>query len=101
MRGHLPLTRVALVLAGIAGVACTTACAPARQSAPVPKAPFIVYLAPSWRGGSDDHDGLSPSSAILTLARAEQVLEQHKPSTDVQVRIQQGTYTADPTKWTF
>ena len=37
---------------------------------------FTIYLAPASKGGSDSHTGLTTSSPILTLARAQQVLQQ-------------------------
>jgi hypothetical protein len=62
---------------------------------------FTIYLAPASKGGSDSHTGLTTSSPILTLARAQQVLQQKKPDTNVQVRITQGTYVAGETDWTY
>lgn len=62
---------------------------------------FRIYLAPASKGGSDSHTGLTKSSPILTLARVQQVLAKKKPKTDVQVRIDQGTYVAGETDWTF
>lgn len=62
---------------------------------------FTIYLAPANKGGSDSHTGLTTSSPVLTLARAQQVLAQHKPDSDVQVRIEQGTYVAGETDWTY
>jgi hypothetical protein len=60
--------------------------------------PFRVYLAPT---GSDANSGLSPTSAVHTLGRAQAVLQEAAPTTDVEVRIEQGTYAAPPTAWTF
>lgn len=62
---------------------------------------LTVYLAPASKGGSDKHTGLSTKSPVLTLARAQQVLEQSKPTGDVVVRIVQGTYVAGQTTWSF
>jgi Right handed beta helix region len=58
-------------------------------------------MAPANKGGSDAHTGLSQSSAVLTLARVQQVLEQRKPAGDVVVRIDQGNYVAGQTTWTY
>jgi hypothetical protein len=64
-------------------------------------ASITVYMAPSSKHGSDRHTGLTSSSPVLTLARVQQVLEQRKPTGDVTVRIQQGTYVAGQTNWSF
>src|SRR5262245_13701606 len=102
MRTRIPRTLITLaVTAAAAGIA------PAARAAisPVPAAAVAatthVYLAPSAKGGNDHNTGLSPSSPILTLARAQQVLQQAKPAGDVQVLIRQGTYIAGPLRWTF
>ena len=71
------------------------------RTAPAATSVFTIYLAPASKGGSDSHTGLTTSSPILTLARAQQVLQQKKPDTDVQVRITQGTYVAGETDWTY
>lgn len=60
---------------------------------------FTVYLAPN---GSDSNDGLSPASPVATLVRAQQVLIAARPTTDVEIRIRQGTYEAPPMhNWRF
>ncbi|WP_460515052.1 right-handed parallel beta-helix repeat-containing protein [Flindersiella endophytica] len=61
-----------------------------------PQAAFTVYLAPTSAGGSDANDGLTPATAVNTLVRVQGVLRQHRPATDVEVRIRQGTYVAPP-----
>jgi Right handed beta helix region len=95
----IPPILVSLALAGIAGGAWTAAGAASLRAASV--AAITVYLAPSSKGGSDQHTGLSPSSPVLTLARAQQVLQQRNPTGNVEVRIEQGTYVAGQTRWTF
>ncbi|GAA3435155.1 right-handed parallel beta-helix repeat-containing protein [Kutzneria kofuensis] len=67
------------------------------QADPAPP-PFTVYLDPA---GSDANNGLSTSTAVRTLARAQDVITAARPQADVQVRIKQGTYTAPTTTWTF
>ena len=112
MNGHgevRPLHRAPrqlAVLGGlIAAVAALGAAAPMTAlgaAKPAPATPTLtVYLAPANKGGSDSHTGLTTSSPILTLARAQQVLTRIQPKTDVQVRIEQGTYVAGETDWTF
>jgi hypothetical protein len=66
------------------------------------QAVFTVYMAPTSAGGSDANDGLTPSTAVNTLVRVQAVLRDHRPSTDVEVRIKQGTYVAPPFhNWRF
>lgn len=95
------------VLGGlIAAVAALGAAAPVTaMGAGKPASPasptLTIYLAPANKGGSDSHTGLTTSSPILTLARAQQVLARIQPKTDVQVRIEQGTYVVGETDWTF
>lgn len=60
------------------------------------QAVFTVYMAPTSAGGSDANGGLTPSTAVNTLVRVQAVLRQHRPTTDVEVRIKQGTYVAPP-----
>lgn len=97
-----PLSRIlgSAVLAGVlaGGQAAWAGLQPATSAA---AATTTVYLAPAAKGGADQHTGLSASSPILTLARAQQVLAQRKPAGDVYVRIEQGTYVTGQTKWTF
>ncbi|HEY8472997.1 MAG TPA: hypothetical protein VIL37_10240 [Natronosporangium sp.] len=60
--------------------------------------PFRVYMSPS---GADNNSGLSPEEPVQSLARAQEVLQAAAPTTDVEVRIEQGVYIAPPTTWTF
>jgi hypothetical protein len=78
-----------------------TAWADLQPATSAAAATTTVYLAPAAKGGSDQHTGLSASSPVLTLARAQQVLQQRKPAGDVYVRIGQGTYVTGQTRWTF
>lgn len=59
---------------------------------------FTVYMSPS---GVDTNDGHTPGSAVRTLARVQQVLAAERPRSDVEVRINQGTYVAPETAWSF
>lgn len=61
-------------------------------------APFVVYLDP---GGDDARGGLTPADAVLTLARAQAIVEAAAPERDVEVRIAQGTYVGQSVKWTY
>ena len=56
-----------------------------------------VYLDP---GGSDSNDGTAPERAVRSLTAAQRVIAAARPGTDVEVRIQQGTYVATPVQWT-
>lgn len=96
------LSAAAAVLAsGVAAATIPAAAMTRHRSAPAAAPPLTIYLAPASKGGSDSHTGLTRSSPILTLAHAEKVLQQKNPKTDVQVRIDQGTYVAGETDWTF
>ena len=99
MPGRLSLIAVSAAVA--AGVAAATVPALAATGRPAAAAPLVIYLAPASKGGLDTNTGLTKSSPILTLAHAQTVLEQKNPNTDVQVRIEQGTYIAGETDWTF
>ena len=59
---------------------------------------YRLYLSPH---GSDDNSGRTPQDPLLTLAGAHDVLTSDRPTTDVEVRIAQGTYVAPPTMWQF
>ncbi|NUR49554.1 MAG: hypothetical protein HOV71_15600 [Hamadaea sp.] len=60
--------------------------------------PFTIYVAP----GDDTGDtGLTPSSPVGSLARAQQVLRDEAPDSDVEIRISPGTYTAPQTAWNY
>jgi hypothetical protein len=101
MPRRLPRILVSLALAGMVAAASSAAWATSLQAAPAAATRLTVYLAPASKGGSDQHSGLSPASPVLTLARAQRVLQQQKPTGDVQIRIDQGTYTAGQSRWTF
>jgi hypothetical protein len=59
---------------------------------------FRLYLDPS---GSDSNSGRSRNDPIQSLAKAHDLLRSARPTTDVEVRIAQGTYTAPPIVWRF
>ena len=56
-----------------------------------------VYLDPR---GSDGNDGTTPDRAVRSLMAAQRLIAAARPGTDVEVRIQQGTYDAPPVQWT-
>jgi hypothetical protein len=58
--------------------------------------PFTVYMSST---GSDAADGSTASTAVVTLDRVEEIIRNSAPSTDVEVRITQGTYVAGQTNW--
>lgn len=60
--------------------------------------PFTVYLDPA---GDDANGGLSPDDAVLTLARAQEIIVAAAPDRDVEVRIAQGTYFGQNVTWTY
>jgi hypothetical protein len=62
---------------------------------------LTVFVAPSNKGGADAHTGLSRSSPILTLGRAQAVIRAANPAADVVVDILQGDYTVGETDWSF
>jgi hypothetical protein len=57
---------------------------------------FTIYLATTANGGTDGNDGLTPQTAVNTLARVEQVIRAAAPQSDVEVRIGQGKYASPP-----
>lgn len=59
--------------------------------------PFTVYLDPA---GDDAHGGLSLDDAVLTLARAQEIIIAAAADRDVEVRIAQGTYFGQNVTWT-
>lgn len=87
------LVRVTVALLGVVSLVPVGSASASTEPA---QAVFTVYMAPTNGGGSDANDGLTPSTAVNTLVRVQAVLRQHRPTTDVQVRIKQGTYVAPP-----
>ncbi|HEX6468122.1 MAG TPA: right-handed parallel beta-helix repeat-containing protein [Streptosporangiaceae bacterium] len=65
--------------------------------APRPVTVLRVYLAPD---GSDSNDGTAQDRAVRTLDAVQRVIAAARPDTDVEVRIQHGTYVAAPVQWT-
>ncbi|MBO0870035.1 MAG: right-handed parallel beta-helix repeat-containing protein, partial [Micromonosporaceae bacterium] len=57
---------------------------------------FTVYMATVAAGGTDANSGLSAQQPVTTLARVQQILQQNKPHSDVEVRIRQGRYASPP-----
>lgn len=84
----------------VAWAASSTA-ASARPSTASAAPTLTIYLAPSNKGGSDKHTGLSSKSPILTLAEAQKILGAKDPKGNVIIRIDQGTYVAAQTNWSF
>lgn len=102
MPRRLPRILVPFAVAAIVAAASSAAWATSQRTASATAVQgTTVYLAPASKGGSDKRTGLSWSSPILTPARAQEVLEQQKPTGDVQIQIDQGTYVAGQTRWTF
>lgn len=62
-----------------------------------PDAPYTLYLDPA---GDDTRDGLTPATALLTLARAHQLIEATDPDRDVEIRIAPGRYHLQQVIWT-
>jgi hypothetical protein len=86
--------RIGSALAGVvlAATCLSTATADAAGA-------FTVYMSAT---GSDSANGLTPSTAVKSLVRVQEVLRESKPTTDVEVRINQGTYVAPPMHdWRF
>jgi hypothetical protein len=50
--------------------------------------------------GSDAADGLTPKTGVRSLRRAQRVIADLRPKTDVEVRIAPGTYVAPQVRWT-
>ena len=60
--------------------------------------PLRIYLAPD---GDDGNDGQSPQTAILTLLRANALLEARQPRRPVTVVIGLGTYFGQRVNWRY
>lgn len=63
-----------------------------------PSGPFVVWMASD---GDDGRSGRIESNAVETLGRVQQILEQHQPQRDVEVRIASGRYRAQTIEWSF
>jgi Right handed beta helix region len=101
VRRRLSRLLLRLTITGLVLTGSVTAFSAVASAVTAAASTFHVYLAPSAKGGSDRHTGLTTSSPVLTLARAQQVLEQHRPAGNVVVLIEQGTYVAGQTTWQF
>lgn len=60
--------------------------------------PLRLYMAPD---GDDALDGTTPETAVLTLARIQEILLADPPDRNVDVSIAAGTYRGQRVKWTF
>ena len=60
--------------------------------------PYVVYMTTT---GDDSLDGLTPSTAVATLQRVHEILSSQTPDQDVEVRIEQGTYSGHTIIWTY
>ena len=89
--------RTVRLLAGAAVALAALALGPPANAA-ADDAAFVVYLDPA---GSDANDGLTSTTGVKTLQRAQAILTAAAPQTDVEVRIKQGTYVAPTTNWRF
>lgn len=70
---------------------------PLDAQAIAPDAPYTLHLAPD---GDDAQDGLTPATAILTLARAHALVLEADPDRDVELRIAPGRYHLQQVIWT-
>ncbi len=86
---------VALVFTGSAYVASAETTTDTVTAA---DGPYKVYMSTK---GSDKNDGSTLAKAVASLEGAEQALVKAKPTTDVEVLIDKGTYVAGTTKWQF
>lgn len=59
---------------------------------------FKLYLSPS---GSDSLDGTTRANAILTLARAQEILITRNPSVPIEIHIAPGTYYSQTVEWRY
>lgn len=55
-----------------------------------------IYLSPT---GDDSNTGLDLDHPVLTLTRAQEIIQAENPDSDVEVRIEQGTYLVPQTTW--
>ncbi|MCK5795550.1 MAG: right-handed parallel beta-helix repeat-containing protein [Deltaproteobacteria bacterium] len=60
--------------------------------------PYTLYVKTM---GKDTNSGKSPVAAVKTLARVQKILQADHPNRDVEVRIEQGTYTGQSVTWTY
>jgi hypothetical protein len=74
----MKLDRIVRLLAG--GVVALAVLAVSPAVAAAPDGPFVVYVDSA---GADANSGLSPASAVKTLARAQAILAAAIPATDV------------------
>jgi hypothetical protein len=72
--------------------------APLSLTHAAPTPPFRLYMAPI-PAGNDGNDGLSPRTAVYSLNRVESLIQLHHPATDIEVRIEPGTYIAATKFW--
>jgi hypothetical protein len=59
---------------------------------------LTLYMAP---GGDDALDGSTPANAVHTLGRVQEILIALAPDRDVDVRIDQGSYSGQSVVWTW
>ncbi len=64
----------------------------------VESGPLHIFISPD---GSDTRDGLSPETAVHSLARVNAILHALQPVRDVEVRIGAGSYFAQRVDWTY
>ncbi len=65
---------------------------------PSPDLPFVLYLHPE---GDDGASGLAPDDAILTMARAHEILLAEQPDSEVEILVAPGRYHAQEVVWTY
>jgi len=69
-----------------------------EPDADAPLDPFRIFMAPD---GDDGRDGLTTSTAILTLERAHQIIATEQPNRDVEVIVAPGRYFGQTVVWTY
>lgn len=101
MKSWLSRANATVCLLAVAALSVTVV--PERTEALAVAEPvFTVYMAPPSAGGSDSNNGLTRGAPVASLHRVHEVLKAARPTTDVEVRIEQGTYTVPPMgNWYF
>lgn len=75
-----------------------------ETAAPALADPFVVHVAPD---GDDARDGLSADAAVLTLSRAQEILQERfgdgarELDSDVLIQVRPGRYVGQSVTWTF
>lgn len=91
-----PVLRAAATITAVS-LAVLLAPMTAHAATPRPAATTVIHVAPD----GDDAGSGSASDPFRTLARANEHLEQTRPDTAVEVRLEPGTYAERGTRWTY